>query len=82
MLALVRGCDTMHKNWVTVSKDIAYEALKWAKQSPQYITNDFSVIGGRTEHYQRGDDYYNIDFFFMQNSSALAEFDEMFGVKQ
>ena len=68
MLALVRGCDTMHKNWVTVSKDIAYEALKWAKQSPQYITNDFSVIGGRTEHYQRGD--------------ALAEFDEMFGVKQ
>ena len=82
MLALVRGCDTMHKNWVTVSKDIAYEALKWAKQSPHYITNDVSVIGGRTEHYQRGDDYYNIDFFFMQNSSALAEFDEMFGVKQ
>lgn len=73
--------DIICKNWVTVSVAKESEALKWAKQYPDYITNDYSVIGGRTEHYQKGNDIYNIDFFFIPNSYVLVEFDKMFGVK-
>lgn len=73
--------EFFRKNWVTVSNGIADEALKWAKQYPDYITNDFSVIDGRTEQYQKGDDYYNTDFFFMPDSCGLVEFDKIFGVK-
>jgi hypothetical protein len=73
--------DVVCKNWVTVPNDVVDKALKWAMQYPDYITNASSVIGGRSEHYQIGNDYYNTDFFFIPNSYALVEFDKMFGVK-
>ena len=69
------------KNWVTVSRDNLDMALKWAKKHPQYITNDYAVVGGRIEHYQRGDDYYNIDFFF-NVGDVMEEFEQYFGVEE
>ena len=69
------------KNWVTVSRDNLDKALEWAKKHPQYITNDYAVVGGRIEHYQRGDDYYNIDFFFNVDY-VMKEFEQKFGVEE
>lgn len=54
----------MTKNWVTVPREKVDEALKHAKQFPQYITNDYAVIGGRTDAMTKGNDYDNFDFFF------------------
>ena len=69
------------KNWATVPRTHLTEALKWAKQHNQYITNDYAVIGGRVEHYQKGDDYENIDFFFA-GQDTIKEFDKLFGVEK
>ncbi len=68
------------KNWVTVPRARVDEALRWARKYSEYITNDYSVVGGRTKHYQKGNDGDNFDFFF-QRSSAMFEFDRLFGVK-
>jgi hypothetical protein len=70
------------KNWVTVPKKNVDEALSWAKQFNDYITNDYAVVGGRIEHYQQGNDYDNFDFFFEPKSKVLKEFVELFGVKE
>ena len=56
--------DPIVKNWVTVPRANVDEALKWAKQYGEYITNDYAVIGGRIEYYQKGNDSENFDFFF------------------
>ena len=72
--------ESIVKNWVTVPRANADDALRWAKQCPAYITNDYAVIGGRTEHYQRGNDYNNFDFFF--GAADLTKFEELFGVKE
>lgn len=68
------------KNWVTVTRSNVDEALKWAKKHPQYITNDYSVIGGRSEHYQKGNDDNNFDFFF-KTGRVMDQFQTLFGVK-
>lgn len=68
----------INKNWVTVSRSNIDEALEWAKEHNEYITNDYGVVGGRTEHYQRGTDYDNIDFFFVV-SDVMNEFAMLFG---
>jgi hypothetical protein len=68
------------KNWVTVSRSNVDNALKWAKKHPQYITNDYAVIGGRSEYYERGNDYNNFDFFF-KTGSVMNQFETIFGVK-
>lgn len=73
--------EPITKNWVTVPRANVDAALKWAKQYPTYITNDYSVIGGRTEHYQKGNDYANFDFFFAE-SNIMTEFHNLFGVDQ
>ena len=67
------------KNWVTVHRHNVDKALKWAKQHTQYITNDYAVIGGRIEHYQKGNDYDNFDFFWSV-SEPMREFERLFGV--
>ena len=72
--------DEIVKNWVTVPRANVDQALIWAKKYSHYITNDYAVIGGRTEHYQQGDDYDNIDFFFVV-SNVMNEFDKLFGIK-
>ena len=69
------------KNWVTVPRANIDNALKWAKQYREYITNDYSVIGGRTDTYQKGNDYANFDFFFAV-SDIMTEFHNHFGVDQ
>ena len=73
--------EELDKNWVTVSRADVGKALVWAKTHSEYITNDYSVIGGRTEHYQKGNDYNNFDFFFA-TSDTMAEFDKLFGVEK
>jgi len=73
------------KNWVTVPRVNADKALSWAKQWNEYITNDYAVIGGRTEHYQKGNDYDNFDYFFAvggMGSGIIDEFNRLFGVKE
>jgi len=68
------------KNWITVPRKDTDRALKWAKQFPEYITNAYSVIGGRTEHYERGNDDEHFDFFWIV-SEPMNEFERLFGVK-
>lgn len=68
------------KNWVTVPRANVDKALAWAKKRHQYITNDYAVIGGRREHYQKGNDYDNFDFFFAV-SDTMTEFNKLFGVE-
>jgi len=72
--------DRIVKNWVTVHRCNVEAALKWAKNYPQYITNDYAVIGGRTEHYQKGDDEDNFDFFWVM-SEPMEQFKKHFGVQ-
>lgn len=72
--------DPVVKNWVTVPRANVEEALEWANKSHHYITNDYAVIGGRTEHYQKGDDYDNFDFFWVMGESMI-EFERFFGVE-
>ncbi len=72
--------DQIVKNWVTVPRSNADDALRWAKQCPFYITNDYAVKGGRTDHYQKGNDYDNFDFFF--GATDLTQFEQLFGVNQ
>ena len=68
------------KNWVTVTRSNVDKALKWVKKHPQYITNDYAVIGGRSDHYERGDDENNFDFFFIIGP-VMEQFQSLFGVK-
>lgn len=68
------------KNWVTVPRENADQALKWAKQFSSYITNDYAVLGGRTEHYQKGNDYDNFDYFWSV-CDTMYEFEKLFGIK-
>lgn len=68
------------KNWVTVPRENADKALKWAKKFPEYITNDYAVIGGRTDHYEKGNDYDNFDYFWVV-CDTMYEFEMRFGVK-
>ena len=72
--------DQIVKNWVTVPRANVEKALAWANKRYQYITNDYAVIGGRTEHYQKGDDYDNFDFFWVV-CGLMTEFEKKFGVK-
>jgi hypothetical protein len=54
------------KNWVTVKRENVDSALSWAKKHcPTYITNDYSRVGGRIDPMERGNDYHNVDFFFV-----------------
>ena len=72
------------KNWITIPKVNVDKALKWAKKSSTYITNDYAVISGRKEHYDKGDDYDNFDFFFTTDKvgvSNMNEFERLFGSK-
>ena len=71
----------MNKNWVTVTRENSVSALTWAKKSNGYITNDYAVIGGRTDAYQKGDDYDNFDFFFAI-SDVMKEFQNKFGMNK
>ena len=68
------------KNWVTVTRSNVDKALKWAKKHPQYITNDYAVIGGRSEHYEKGNDDNNFDFFF-NTGPVMDQFQTLFGVE-
>ena len=68
------------KNWVTVPRANVDKAFKWAKKRHQYITNDYAVIGGRREHYQKGNDEDNFDFFWVV-SEPMREFERLFGVE-
>ena len=69
------------KNWVTVPRANVDEALVWAKKFGEYITNDYAVIGGRTDYYQKGDDYDNFDFFWVV-CGLMTEFEKRFGGKE
>ena len=41
------------------------QVLEWVKSTcPTYITNDYAVLGGRTDAETRGNDYSALDFFF------------------
>ena len=68
------------KNWVTVPRGKSEQALKWAKQFSAYITNDYAVLGGRTEHYEKGNDYDNFDYFW-NVCDRMYEFEKLFGIK-
>lgn len=68
------------KNWVTVPRKDIDKALKHARKCSEYITNDYAVIGGRKEHYEEGNDYDNIDFFWMV-CDKMYEFEHQYGVK-
>jgi aryl-phospho-beta-D-glucosidase BglC (GH1 family) len=70
----------MNKNWVTVPRTKVDEALEWAKNSSMYITNDYGVIGGRTEHYEKGKCPDTFDFFFSV-SKDMVKFKKLFGVE-
>lgn len=53
------------KNWVTIPRKNVGPALAWAKKNcPTYITNDYSVDGGRTDAYESGNEPAYFDFFF------------------
>ena len=71
--------DPIVKNWVTIPRANVDEAMNWAENYPQYITNDYAVIGGRREHYEKGNDYDNFDFFWVV-SEPMNEFERLFGV--
>lgn len=73
--------EEIEKNWVTVSRKDIHEALRWAKRYSEYITNDYSVLGGRTEHYEPGNDYEHIDFFWVI-SEPMIQFELLYGVKE
>jgi hypothetical protein len=72
---------TTKRNWITIPANNAWEAVEWAKENcPSYITNDYSVLGGRTGYYETGRDIENCDFFFVDDEQGSKDM-VMFSLK-
>lgn len=62
------------KNWATIPRRNAEPALAWARmRCNTYITNDYSVEGGRIDAYEAGDDFEYVDFFFSDTEQGHKE---------